>query len=72
MEGGADEDEDLTLVEGDLVPTLLLGLPRSRARLDSQAVPGGEGRTSVQVALTFGTVGEGEVSGWVAVSVLGN
>ena len=40
MTGGADDHEDLTLVEGDLAPPLLLGLPQSRSRLNVQAVLG--------------------------------
>ena len=48
--GGADEDEDLPLLEQDLVPPLLLGLPERRSRLDIDAVLGGEGHKRRDVA----------------------
>ena len=38
--GGADEDEDLPLLEEDLVPPLLLGRPQFCSRLDIDAVLG--------------------------------
>ena len=41
--GSADQDEDLPLLEEDLVPPLLNGLPQRRSRLDLYAVLGGEG-----------------------------
>ena len=48
--GGADEDEDLPLLEEDLIPPLLLGLPQRRSRLDIDAVLGGEGHKRRDVA----------------------
>ena len=41
--GTADKDEDLPLLEEDLVPPLLRGLPQRRSRLDVDAVLGEEG-----------------------------
>ena len=48
--GSADEDEDLPLLEEDLVPPLLPGLPQRRSRLDVDAILGGEGREGRDVA----------------------
>ena len=47
----AHHDEDLPLVEEDLVPPLHLGLPQGRSRLNAQAVLGGEGLKSGEVAV---------------------
>ena len=48
--GGADEDEDLHLLETDLVPSLLLGPPQRRSCLDIDALLGGEGHKRRDVA----------------------
>ena len=48
--GSADGDEDLPLLEEDLVPPLLRGLPQRRSRLDVDAVLGGEGHEGRDVA----------------------
>ena len=48
MPGSDDEDEDLPLLEEDLVPPLLRGLPKRRSRLDIDAVLG-ERATKVQM-----------------------
>ena len=48
--GSADEDEDLPLLEEDLVPPLLRGLPQRRSRLDVDAVLGGAGHEGRDVA----------------------
>ena len=58
--GGADEDEDLPLLEEDLVPPLLLGLPQRRSRLDMEAELGGEGHKSEDVAAGGGAVTGGQ------------
>ena len=58
--GGADEDEDLPLLEEDLIPPLLLGLPQRRSRLDIDAVLGGEGHKSRDVAARGGAVTGGQ------------
>ena len=43
MPGGIDNDEALPMLEEDLVPPLVLGLPQRCSRLDIDAVLGGEG-----------------------------
>ena len=48
--GSADHDEDLPLLEEDLVPALLRGLPHRRSCLDVEAVLGGEGHEGGDVA----------------------
>ena len=48
--GSADEDKDLPLLEEDLVPPLLRGLPQRRSRLGVDAVLGGEGHEGRDVA----------------------
>ena len=48
--GRGDEDEDRPMLEKDLVPPLLCGLPQRRPRLDVDAVLGGEGHERQDVA----------------------
>ena len=48
--GSADEDEDLPLLEEDLVPPLLRGLPQRRFRLYIDVVLGAEGHEGRAVA----------------------
>ena len=48
--GKAHEDEDLPLLDEDLVPPLLRGLPERRSLLDNDAVLGGEGHEGRDVA----------------------
>ena len=48
--GSADHDEDPPLLEEDLVPPILRGLPKRRSRLDVEAVLGGEGHEGGDVA----------------------
>ena len=70
--GGADQAEDLPLLEEDLVPPLLRGLPQCRSRLDIDLVLGGEGHEGRVWQLEGLRSGGGSMTGAVETSVWGS